>query len=49
MHIPDGFLSTTTWISAWTIQAVELGYRQGEAAGRWACWRAGLDYGTCRR
>jgi ABC-type Co2+ transport system permease subunit len=49
MHIPDGFLSTTTRGSAWTMQADELGYRQGKAAERWACWREGLDYGTCRR
>ena len=25
MHIPDGFLSTTTWVSAWTMQAVDWG------------------------
>ena len=25
MHIPDGFLSTTTWISAWTVSAGGLG------------------------
>jgi cobalt/nickel transport system permease protein len=25
MHIPDGFLSTTTWISAWSVSAGGLG------------------------
>jgi cobalt/nickel transport system permease protein len=25
MHIPDGFLSTTTWVSAWTVSAGGLG------------------------
>jgi cobalt/nickel transport system permease protein len=25
MHIPDGFLSTTTWLSAWTVSAGGLG------------------------
>jgi cobalt/nickel transport system permease protein len=26
MHLPDGYLSTTTWVSAWTISAGGLGY-----------------------
>ena len=44
MHIPDGFLSTTTWISAWGRQPGDGPV--GEM--KWTAERTGGD-GACRR